>query len=1740
MSIHLDFVGLNTLVNEEIDTTTNTIGNPTGSDVTGNLNTSIATISNSDYLVALNTHRNGPYGYPTFKQIRTHQNPITRYHNKNNIFSFTSETGTPRQTIINNSVVSNHFDKYGPITNFDEVPVTFKNKPFNAIVNVEIKEGEDQFDEKIVLSTPFSSQVHYFQNTSLNRELGLEIKKHKNYSDIKNYYIGIDPSNSIVQTVDSVNISQTIFPKSLYTTKNYTRQRPNFISGYWKNNRENRTELNINNGFGHLIPSQSMWVLDTESNFQSQGLQGDPGSFRIYGPSFATASTTKANAFGFHFPKTTSNGIFLSARKSDGSITETGDFGYTTELFDWAESSNGQISVSSNGGHLVRGLEAYWDSIRTQFTTYGYESVEYSITYNTRRGLYLSDLGNLPNPDNARRHFTVQNIWRNQPAPAGQTETYRQHWFSCSVDCGLTFWNVVQNSPVDCYGTLLFDVSSSVDANGTRGINSISEDQGVEALRRQVYFSTSSVTLPDFTSGTPRLVVRLGTKWFKNDGTIHYGNIPASGAVEFIFDAIYTTNNPVGIGNNLKPILGRQQHYYLSLSQSMIAADLNPSGAVQLAINGVFMSASSVNDQWGFFNGPGSVPTTHQQYTASSWTAADTGSAPTDIFWFQAGNFLDNTYMNEMYFSDIAIISGCLNHNALSSTAMNNKIKRFCGDVTGTESETNGNTGLRFSNYSEVCNVTSELSGPFLWYDFEKTHEDDVFDYTTNKFGVSSSNMQYGTHYDYSGSGDINGAYINISGYVDDIGLGLKIDNGSYADFVITPGTGFDNYLVELSRSNAAAPHTIQNFVSPDDVSVPIGGSTGFNSFKGAGILQNSYSQFARSFSKSTAVDVQFSASCFYSRRHSLTGAASVVNPFFTNLSGGTIYPLLKIHKFLGTAKWEAGEQAGYFDESGVFISDPKTPFYDTYGEFSEQIRGLGKNYSIIPEFKINDNLEFYLSHGPLDSKNNFLELSGGLETLKNSSQEDFYKIYSNSEFLNLFDIVKQDHKKLFDPYRITLSCKGIKKFLPYEGFYPAQRTTQIAQQFYSSYGSNLTITSSGDYPGEFVEDNNYPVQYLLNPLFGPGVLFNTIKSGIACDYPVITSSINTSTEDDIEYYINDTFDQRIPFEALVEPEKYLANISLFSNEPDSLGNTLTEVLWNGQGDDNYKLQMNNFLAEVGDFFLENENYTTITSLPQGDPNFGNAEGGKAYCMRLKMFRTITGSKSPQESHTGIKFGVPQDTGSMGEAFTMYSRPTAFGPPTHHSASSFRTKNWNAFKKSNSVDFIYSKDTAYLHVTSSGGGDGYNYPFTPPYYHGEAWADITFVPTDGTKKYTLPEIINNSSVEFYRYFESGSFELYNSSSVINNEMAMQIASSMNIFSKGVLRQDIQTLNNVTVDTQFENKYRWIIQSKFECPTLNFNHHSHDTITMPNIATSSVPIGMWHQYGRLPQNTNEGIFIQVEEVPRNWTEGALQRDFDTTGSLLNLCGFSTDPVRVGEIKDTKIIEEAVVAIPFVTDINKNKFFKININDVNRAINGEVEKVGDTVTSLVKQLRKYVFPPQFDFVSYKDVEPVVMYVFEFSHKLTKQDLADIWQNLPPKIGTTHEQSTSTISHELFSQEFFGSGAKFSSDNKMQKITKLSNIDSKMQWMVFKVKKRARSNYFEKMFERNESGADVSSEEIVATALGRKQKIAYNWPYDFFSLVELIKIDAKVDFGNIDSEESQRLDDTILLPTQPTIKS
>ena len=137
---------------------------------------------------------------------------------------------------------------------------------------------------------------------------------------------------------------------------------------------------------------------------------------------------------------------------------------------------------------------------------------------------------------------------------------------------------------------------------------------------------------------------------------------------------------------------------------------------------------------------------------------------------------------------------------------------------------------------------------------------------------------------------------------------------------------------------------------------------------------------------------------------------------------------------------------------------------------------------------------------------------------------------------------------------------------------------------------------------------------------------------------------------------------------------------------------------------------VSNFLAEVGDFYLNNSDYTTIASLPQGDPNFGNAESGKTYMMRVRMYRSIEGRKDVWTTDTTKdyyapsptdRFGLPQDTGSMSQTITMYSRPSGFGPPQRLFLSgaattnlSVKFNNWSAFKKTGSIDTFYTRNSS--------------------------------------------------------------------------------------------------------------------------------------------------------------------------------------------------------------------------------------------------------------------------------------------------------------------------------------------------------------------------------------------------------------------------------------------------------------
>ena len=87
-NLGIDFVGLNTLIYEPITSSEYTTGY-TITDANRNIldyrNTDIATIEHAaEVFNGIMLHRNGPYGFCSWKQIRNGEKPIVRHFRKNN------------------------------------------------------------------------------------------------------------------------------------------------------------------------------------------------------------------------------------------------------------------------------------------------------------------------------------------------------------------------------------------------------------------------------------------------------------------------------------------------------------------------------------------------------------------------------------------------------------------------------------------------------------------------------------------------------------------------------------------------------------------------------------------------------------------------------------------------------------------------------------------------------------------------------------------------------------------------------------------------------------------------------------------------------------------------------------------------------------------------------------------------------------------------------------------------------------------------------------------------------------------------------------------------------------------------------------------------------------------------------------------------------------------------------------------------------------------------------------------------------------------------------------------------------------------------------------------------------------------------------------------------------------------------------------------------------------------------
>ncbi len=815
---------------------------------------------------------------------------------------------------------------------------------------------------------------------------------------------------------------------------------------------------------------------------------------------------------------------------------------------------------------------------------------------------------------------------------------------------------------------------------------------------------------------------------------------------------------------------------------------------------------------------------------------------------------------------------------------------------------------------------------------------------------------------------------------------------------------------------------------------------------------------------------------------------------------------------------------------------------------YNERMRLAAKDYSILPEFRVSEHMPTYIDTKESDflaNLPNLFSLTGA--AISSSAQDNFFKVYSNADFLKYFRVVDNDLQEqrsgdlTITRDKLSLSCKAFLKLLPYKGFFPLERSLELSSLFSQSLGTAVpgpSVTAAG--PRKQLARIPYEI------MFAPGILNNTIKSGLGVSHFCM---VNSASAKEVKPMLsgNSTFNSgppspgicvargpegnftiretavanaqsssynrgyvinRVPFEALYKPESFfnissLANLSgsggtefplLYDTAPSQSHNSSPGISsWirassGGSARQSaidlstfriqklYTLAIDNFLCAASDLFVDK--FSSFVSAREDD--FQTAQSGSVYTMRVKLSRTQQGSKN-----------VDQPTVPDYDGFDMYRRSSAFGAPI-------------VGYQETVAPGVLAQEASYMHVT-------------PPYYGGQAEAEFVFTASyDGRP--ALTDILGNLQINYLRQDASGTqtyvtasgYSAGGSSTGTRGYGITKIYGASGFTpgyfgppSPGIMHLDAcynftEALPEVVSGTT-EQKFRWMIQSKFETPILNVQSSSVPGGWSPAPPTSFTPDGgvttvtpntlraqgLWHQFGRAPSAAQEGVFVSIQDSESSFEQSVPRGPVVSAGvkSLARLVGFDTGKnVRVGSIKKEFRWEEAVVAIPFETVVGKRKFVSL----LNHTHSEAYRKIS-------RAMSKYNFPPGLDFTKFSTVDPILMYIFEFSADMSQQDLANIWQNLLPEVG--NKFSTSEVVVE---------------EKEVLDLLLQGNRD--IEWMVFKVKKRVAID-----FERQRRSLETSNTASMPVYI--QEKYSYNWPYDYCSLVELAQIEESVQWSSRD---------------------
>ncbi len=286
-----------------------------------------------------------------------------------------------------------------------------------------------------------------------------------------------------------------------------------------------------------------------------------------------------------------------------------------------------------------------------------------------------------------------------------------------------------------------------------------------------------------------------------------------------------------------------------------------------------------------------------------------------------------------------------------------------------------------------------------------------------------------------------------------------------------------------------------------------------------------------------------------------------------------------------------------------------------------------------------------------------------------------------------------------------------------------------------------------------------------------------------------------------------------------------------------------------------------------------------------------------------------------------------------------------------------------------------------------------------------------------------------------------------SSSLVTRNLTMDIFESA--LYKEYVKENGQNLlksyNIFEFESFGENDKRWNISGKWEAPVFDFQDAS-SKFSYSFKQTEVDVIGYGHQFGR-KRHGRSNLTLNISDVSGSY-------------SLADAVGFFNRTYELGKIKESLEVNELICIVPY----NNTKKYLIKITDEHQ----------NYITN-INYFDHYMFPIKYDY-KYGTANPYLMYCFESKMILNYDDLSKIWQNVMPSQSFNHEEQILTIIDTVQNNE---------------DLNRLFEDD--ISWMIFKVKKRSKTNEF-------------------------NDKHTFNWPYDNFSITEIAKLDVELFYEGI----------------------